>query len=238
MIKYRNQEIPLLTLKKGTVLFRFSKNPESDLRGVAIDSEHTCLNSNYNVFFHPNPFVGKYMLPQYRDSKTIHVYKTLADLNLIMLINPSKYTRGHRNTERSFIKNCSKTRKGCFDRKLKGTDPCLSDTIIKKYPHVTGMIGFAKVDAKRLKENLPNISESLLKHMHFVEDSTGVKSIPELILYPLKKRNPKDIILNNSDELDSAYELLKEFPYNKKQLSEFMNELTYNPETYCYETQK
>ena len=48
MIKYRNQEIPLLTLKKGTILFRFSKNPESDLRGVEIDSEHTCLNSNYN----------------------------------------------------------------------------------------------------------------------------------------------------------------------------------------------
>ena len=235
MIKYRNKEIPILTLKKGTLLFRYSKNPLPDLRGVPIDSEHTCLNSNYNVFFHPNPFVGKYMLPQFRKFDKINIYKTLTDLKIIMLIKPSIFTRGHRNSKRNFIKNCSDTRKGCFERKLKSSDPCLSDTIIKKYPDVTGMIGFAKADAKVLNIFEKHISPSNMKYMHFVEDINGVKSIPEIILYPLKTRNPKDIIINNSEKLDQAYELVSEFPYNTEKLREFMDKAKYNPETYCYE---
>ena len=236
MIKYRNKEIPILTLKKGTLLFRYSKNGTlSDLRGIPVDSEHTCLNSNYNVFFHPNPFVGKYMLPQFKNYEKINIYKTLADLHVIKLIKPSPFTRGHRHSKRSFIKNCSKTRKGCFDRKLKSSDPCLSNTIIKKYPHITGMIGFAKSDSDILNSFINNISSANMKYMHFVEDANGVKSIPEIILYPLKTRNPKDIILNNSEQLDQAYELISEFPYNTEKLREFMDKARYNPETYCYE---
>jgi hypothetical protein len=236
MIKYRNKEIPILTLKKGTLLFRYSKNGSlPDLRGIPIDSEHTCLNSNYNVFFHPNPFVGRYMLPQFKKFDTINIYKTLADLKIIMLIKPSVFTRGHRNSKRNFIKNCSNTRKGCFDRKLKSSDPCLSDTIIKKYPEITGMIGFAKKDANVLNIFEKNISASNMKYMHFVEDINGVKSVPEIVLYPLKTRNPKDIIINNSEKLDQAYELVSEFPYNTEKLREFMDKAKYNPETYCYE---
>jgi hypothetical protein len=235
MIKYRNKEIPILTLKKGTLLFRYSKNNLTDLRGVPIDSEHTCLNSNYNVFFHPNPFVGKYMLRQFKNVEKINIYKTLADLKIIMLIKPSPFTRGHRKSKRNFIKNCSDTRKGCFDRKYKASDPCLSDTIIEKYPDITGMIGFAKTDARMLDRFIKNISPSNMKYMHFVEDINGVKSIPEIILYPLKTRNPKDIIINNSEKLDNAYELISEFPYDVVKLREFMNKAKYNPETYCYE---
>ena len=238
MIKYRNKEIPILTLKKGTLLFRFSKNGSiPDLRGIPIDSQHTCLNSNYNVFFHPNPFVGKSMLRQFKDYETINIYKTLSDLKIIKLIKPSLFTRGHRNSKRNFIKNCSDTRKGCFERKLKSSDPCLSDTIIKKYPEITGMIGFAKADAENLnislKKGFP--SKANMKYMHFVEDINGIKSIPEIILYPLKTRNPKDIILNNSEKLDQAYELVGEFQYDPEKLRKFMDQAIYNPETYCYE---
>lgn len=237
-IKYRKKDIPLLTLKKGTILFRYSKNPLTDLRGIPIDDEHTCLNSNFNVFFHPNPFVGKAMLGQFRKFEKINIYKTLADLHLIMLIKPSLYTRGHRHSKRNFIKNCSDTRKGCFKRKDKSSDPCLSDTIIKKYPNVTGMIGFAKLDADKLEKSLMKgfPSRSNMKYMHFVEDANGVKSIPEIILYPLKTRNPKDLIINNSEKLDQAYELIHEFSYDSEKLREFMNTLTYNPSTYCYES--
>ena len=237
MIKYRNKDIPILTLKKGTLLFRFSKNPLSDLRGIPIDSEHTCLNSNYNVFFHPNPFVGKSMLRQFKDVEKINIYKTLADLHLIMLIKPSQFTRGHRNSKRNFIKNCSDTRKGCFERKFKSSDPCLSDTIIKKYPHITGMIGFAIKDSMKLNISMGKgfPSRANMKYMHFVEDMNGVKSIPEIILYPLKTRNPKDLIINNSEKLDQAYELISEFPYDVVKLREFMDKAKYNPETYCYE---
>lgn len=235
-ILYRKEKIPTMTLKKGTLLFRYTKDSKTDLRGIPIDENHTCLNSNYNVFFHPNPFVGKAMLYQFRKFDTIHVYRTLHDLNIIKLLKPSKYTRGHRHSSRSFITSCSKTRKGCFERKPKSSDPCFSKTIIEKYPDIVGMIGFAKIDADALQKTLDSgyIKPANMKYFHFMEDANGVKSIPEIILYPLRRRNPKDQILENNQKIDSAYELLGEFQYDTIKLREFMEKTRFDPDTEMY----
>lgn len=237
-VPYRNTKLMVQTIPKGTLLFRFTKTPDNDLRGVPVNETTRCITPNMNVFFHPNPFIGYHMYREYWNEigKTVHIYVLNHDVKVLLLTNPSKYSRLDYKKKGMFLKPCSTVRKGCMPSKGKEYDACVSDTFIKKHPSIVGMLALAAGDVKSFKKALKRgIKNKTLKTFHKAKDSAGVESVPELILHPLTTRPAKDVLVNSDTVLENNYSLLKSVPYNEAELHIFMEKhAEYNPDTYFY----
>lgn len=235
-ITYRKEKLFIKTIPKDTLLFRLTKTPENDTRGVPIDKGR-CITPNFNVFFHPNPFIGKHMYKDYeKETGTdVSIYILTNDIKVLMLIEPSKYSRMDRR-KKKFIKPCSTVKKGCMSKTGNEYDPCFSDTLIKKHPEIVGMIALAPGDLKHMRSALKRgIRDKTQKLFHKAKDSFGISAVPELILHPLTKRPSKDIIVNPEDKLENNYSLMKTIPYNEDELHKFMEDhAVYNPDTYFF----
>lgn len=237
-IQWKNTKIPIKVIPKGTLLFRLVKEPKNDIRGVPVDETTRCITPNFNVYFHPNPFIGHHMYKEYLSEigDTVHIYILKNDVKVISLINPSKYSRLDYKKKGIFLKPCSTVRRGCMPRKGKEYDVCLSDSIIKKYSDVVGMIAIAAGDAKYLRKALKRgIPNKTLKTFKNAKDSSNIEGVPELILHPLTKRPSSEILVKDDTELDTNYKLLKKIEYNEDKLHTFMNKhATYDDETKFY----
>lgn len=237
-IPYRRSTIQLKTIPKGTLLFRLTKTPENDIRGVPREDGTRCITPNFNVYFHPTPFVGHYMYKQYADEigDVVHIYKLKKDIKVILLLDPSEYTRLDRIKKGMFLKPCSTIKKGCMTRRGRAYDTCLSDTIIKKFPHVVGMLGISVGDTKYLRDRLRRgINRKTAKTFKMARDSSDHYGIPELALYPLAERSSKEIIVKEDTELDNIYEPVDSIQYSEQKLHKFMDaHATYDPDTYFY----
>jgi hypothetical protein len=115
-------------------------------------------------------------------------------------------------------------------------NPCLSDTIIEKYPDVVGMVALSVSDAGRINDSVKRKTLRNKKYYHFADDSAGIHSIPELILHPLTKRPSKDMIVKPEDKLENNYKILKTFyALDTEKLAKFMdNHAVYDPDTFFY----
>jgi hypothetical protein len=121
-------------------------------------------------------------------------------------------------------------------KKGKEYDACLSDTLIKKFPDVVGMIAISAGDIKYFKKALKRgIKNKTLKTFHKAKDSSKIEGVPELILHPLTKRPSGDILVKDDTELDTNYKLLKKVSYNEDKLHQFMyKHAKYDDETKFY----
>ena len=237
-IPYRKSKLMVKTIPKGTLLFRLVKDSESDTHGVLLEDGTRCITPNYNVYFHPNPFIGYHMYKEYLDElgDEVSIYVLEKDVKVLLLLNPSEYNRLDYKKKKLFLKPCSTARKGCLPKKGKSYDPCFSDTIVKKYPEIVGMLanaaGDVKLFSKALKRGIPH---KTLRTFKKAKDSFGIEAVPELILHPLTKRPSSNVIVKEGDQLDNNYKLLKKVKYNETQLHEFMNNhAEYNSDTYFY----
>lgn len=237
-IPYRRTNLLVKKIPKGTLLFRLSKDQESDTRGVLLEDGTRCITPNYNVYFHPNPFIGHHIYKEYLSEigDTVHIYELQKDVKVLLLLNPSPYNRLDYKKKGMFLKPCSTVKKGCMPRKGKEYDPCLSDTIIKKHPEIVGMLSNAPGDIKLLKKALKRgIPNKTLKTFKKAKDSFGVEMVPELILHPLAKRSSSNVIVKQDDQVDGNYKLLKSVKYNESELHKFMDKhAIYDSETYFY----
>jgi hypothetical protein len=225
-IPYRKSKILVKTIPKDTLLFRLTKDPENDTRGVLLDNGTRCITPNFNVYFHPTPFSGHYMYKQYAKEigNTVHVYKLKKSIKVILLIEPSEYTRMDRIKKGIFLKPCSTVRKGCMPRKGREYDTCLSDTIIKKFPNIVGTLSISVGDNKHLRDSIrKGIPHKTLKTIRRVKDASEHSGVPELALYPLIERESKNVIVKEDDELKNNYELIDSIDYNEEKLHKFMN---------------
>lgn len=237
-IPYRNTKLLIQTIPKGTLLFRLVKQPKNDLRGVPLDDGTRCIIPNFNVYFYPNPFAAIRSLDKRLISpiSKMHTYILEKDVKVVLLTLPSKYSRSSRKTKRNFIKTCDKVPKGCMPNSLDAWDPCFSDTIVKKYPDVVGMVAVAFLDTLRLKRSLKKTSKNISKFFKTATDSRGIKGLPELILHPLVKRPSKQVIVHESDTLENNYTLLTKFDLNNEaKMLQFMDKhAKYDPNTLFY----
>lgn len=239
-VPYRNTKLLVKTIPKGTLLFRLAKNVENDFRGVPIDEKTRCIHTNFKVFFYPNPFAAELAFEKYLEEvydKNTYVYILTKDIKVFYLLNPSPYTRRDKTRKRFFIKRCSTVKRGCMTKELNSYDACFSDTIIKKYPSIVGYIGNVFKDSVAMKKRLykPE-NEKYRKYFRFANDFTNVKSVPELAIYPLAERHPKDLLVEEDTPLDNNYKLFKTFNRNdKKSIMNFMDKHTkFDPETFYF----
>jgi len=134
-----------------------------------------------------------------------------------------------------FIKRCSTVKKGCLPNTGREYDPCMSKTIIEKYPDIVGMIAISIGDTREMKKGLKK-TQRLQKYFKFAKDVRGVSGVPELVLHPLTVRPSKDIITHETDKLENNYQEIARFDrFNYQKLEDFMKKhATYDPETYFY----
>jgi len=245
-IPYRNTKLLVKTIPKGTVLFRLvTKKNNDEIRGIPNSDGTRCISPNHNVFFYPNPFLAKEALEMWSSkSNYMSVYILEHPVKVLWLLLPSKYSRVTKNTKRNFITRCTNIKPGCIPYKGKGMhakfNPCVSETMIRKYPDVTGMITLSIGDAPRIRSFLKKTSKQVLQYQHTAKDSNyQLESIPELILHPLRKRPQKDLIVNVDDELDNAYSFYRSFSAKDTDtLIKFMKTLEYDSSTYFFKVKK
>ena len=238
-VPYRRSNIMVKTIPKGTLLFRLAKNIENDTRGVPLEDGTRCITPHFKVFFYPNPFAAELAFEKYLNEfdKNVYVYILTKDIKVFYLLKPSPYARRDKTRKAFFLKRCSTVKKGCLPRKLNDWDACFSDTIVKKYPNIVGYLANVNKDAISLKQNLFKPENTKYKkYFHFTEDSVGVKSVPELAIYPLETRSEKDVIVKPDDKLQNTYKLFKTFNRNdKKSIMMFMDKhTTLDPESYYF----
>ena len=236
-VPYRNTEILVKTIPKNTLLFRIPRNSIDDFKGAKLEDGTRCLTPNYNVYFHPNPFVGHISLPTTFTSleSSVFVYKLKKDIKVLWLLNPSRYSRRTKNSKSMFVKRCSTVKKGCLPSEGKYFDPCLSDTMIKNYPDIVGMIAISGGDNAILRKNLKK-TVRFKKYLNGAMDARKRGGIPELVLHPLTKRPSEDMISPESKEHETNYEFVKKLDKkNIPKLISFMERhASYNPETFFY----
>jgi hypothetical protein len=238
-VPYRNTKLSVKTIPKGTLLFRMTKDVENDLRGVPLEDGTRCLTPHFKVFFYPNPFASELAFKQYLTDydKNVYVYILTRDIQVFNLVKPSQYTRRDKTRKRFFLKRCSTVKQGCLPRKLNDYDVCFSDTIVKKYPNIVGYLANVWTDSIYIKKNLfTSENAKYKKYFHFATDATDLKSVPELALYPLAEKSPKDVIVKPEDKLENNYKLFKTFNRNdKKSIVNFLDKHTeYDPETFYF----
>ena len=238
-IPYRRSKLHIKTFPKGTLLFRLVKNTEDDLRGPKLADGSRCLTPHYHVYFYPNPFMGKLSIDLWSTHyNKIHVYKTTKEIKVLSLLTPSKYTRFHKATKRTFIKRCNKVPQGCLPKPLRGYNPCFSETMIKNHPDVVGIMSIAKADADRLRNNITRgkTQRRNLKYFHNAVDADGAEAPPEIAIHPMTSRPSKDVITTSEDEIENNYKLLKSIKTSDEDsLRSFMDKhAKYNPDTFYY----
>lgn len=238
-IPYRRSKLLIKTIPKGTLLFRLVKNSEDDLRGVKLEDGTRCITPNYNVFFHPNPFIGYLMYHTEFPEMTnmVHIYILKHDIKVILLVNPSQYNRlDYKKKKGIFIKPCSTVKKGCLPKELKSYDTCLSKSVIENHPEVVGTLSLSAGDQKYYRAALKRgVNHRTLRTFKKAKDSFGIEAVPELSLHPLTKRPNKDVILEPNDKVENNYRLLKKVKYNEKELQNFMQKhAVYDQNTYFY----
>lgn len=239
-IPYRNTRLLIKTIPKGTLLFRILRNPENDFRGVPLEDGTRCIVPTFNVYFYPNPFAAEITFAKYLEQdydSNIYAYILTKDVKLLSLVAPSRYTRLDKSRKRTFIKRCSTVKKGCLPKAMNEYDACFSKTMIEKHPSIVGYIGIPFRDSISLKKGLKDPkNKRYLKYFQFTSDNMGTTGVPEIAMYPLTKREPKDVIVKESDKLENNYKILKVFHRNdKKSIMTFMDDhAVFDPSTFYY----
>ena len=203
------KEFQTIKIPRGTVLFRGlsfeSKNIHTslfnDLIGIR-DGPRYKISPTMNVFFYPVPYVSDVV-----NIYNIHtMYITQYDIELIMLVSPSLITRGNKNIidpHLSPITTCSRISE--FDKcgyKMSDDDPCVTEIILKRFPHIDGYIGLAEQDIALINKKYKDIVDKnanidIVKQIipSIITNSRGLAGIPEIVVHPLRFRHDECHIL-------------------------------------------
>ena len=210
--------LSIITIPKGTILFRKSKDINSDYCGVPqkYNKNNYLTHRDHNIFFYFYPFYSD-GIDATTDEMTNKMFYLTKDIQLLNLTYPSKANRGDRHNVdyEDIFKSCNK-----IDEALYRYDPCLSDYFIEDYPDVMGMLAIAKTDAKEHLELYYNKNNSEKDEALFYSvlwQDSEIKGSPEIILHPFQKRIKESLheggvvqSIEDCEKLPKNYELLEE----------------------------
>ena len=197
---YNDIQVPLLTIPKGTVLFRSMRKEGlilTDFLGIPDEENNYCLSPYHNVYFYTYPYVIDTNKHAENENKMHMVmYVTATDVKVVLLLNPSPYVR-HRDEKAPFFTECDKVQ--FCGTTGKEYDKCLLMDFMQDNPDVCGMIGIQAADVTRFnnKWRTPEF-EPFRKFVTFLWDAGNMRDkknygTPEIALYPLRMRNLKEI---------------------------------------------
>ena len=201
-LDFKGAKIPIITIPKGTLLFRAVRHSEGDFSGADISPGKRCIPKNYNVFFYMNPYVPE-IHPELAKVPNVDVYETPHDLKVVSMVRPSPYSRGsHYKTEKFPMISCDQIKDTC----LKGReyDPCFKDEFLETFPDVHGWVAVGRSDSKKLLDAMK--SGEVPKDIHLVKDQRGVEGAMELALYPLRKREMDNVYIEHPTDWKARHE--------------------------------
>jgi len=223
--EYNEIQVPILTIPKGTVLFRSMKKEDliiTDFLGIINpDKENEyCLSPYHNVYFYTYPYVidtNDYAV----DENKMHMvmYTTTVDVKVVLLLKPSPYTR-HRDFGAPFFTECDKVQ-------FCGTtgnnyDKCLLMDFMQANPDVCGMVGIQAPDVVRFNKKWQmSWFEPFRKFITYLWDAGNLRGndmfgTPEIILYPRRTRilkETKTVLDDSVDKFDYIMERQDEYNY-------------------------
>jgi hypothetical protein len=224
-ITYNDKQIPILNIKKGTLLFRYvydnpgdnvtiNKMAPGSFLGIQNEKDENeyCLPSNYNVFFYPYPYVmdtNKYLKPT---ASKMMLFETTTDIKVALFLKPSLYTRNMTGEENEISVSCDNFN-FCYGLKGRSHDPCFKEEFMKQHPEIMGIYGISFNDNKRFLQqfNKP-IFKPFRKFIHMYEDNKTI-GVPELMLYPLRRRGDEIVTKVEGDVYDFIKKHEKSFNY-------------------------
>jgi hypothetical protein len=124
------------------------------------------------------------------------MYVTTTDVKVVLLLNPSPYTR-HRDFKAPFFTECDKVQ--FCGTTGKEYDKCLLMDFMQDNSDVCGMIGIQAADVVRFNHKWQTSEfEPFRKFVTFLWDAGNMQGkkfygTPEIALYPLRMRNLKEI---------------------------------------------
>ena len=201
-------KLSIITIPKGTVLFRKSKDLNSDYCGSRNNEENP---ANYNVSTDLNVFF--YFYPYYGDTVDVaqgtnKMFILTQDIKLLNLTYPSSINRKDRNNNyyNDIFVSC------------RNYDPCFTDDFKKKHPDILGFLAIAENDAEehvRIYYNQDKKNKDKNNYPSFYSvlwEDNRIKGSPEIILYPFQERFLKEIhhSIDECKKIPNNYELLAE----------------------------
>lgn len=204
-IKYKGDDVNIITLPKGTILFR-GYNEEKNIiddyvgfRREAPEDNETIIPEDYNVFFYPYPFaVEEY----FSNFKTFVIMALQYDVQIVSQVYPSTNTHDDMYRDYGYVKPC----------KARPYDPCLTADFMKEYPKVVGQIGLFPGDVKAMNDIYSDKVETFKYWKNFM-DYNGYVGVPEVILYPFKERQKKKTFTEKDKTFESLNSRIKEYNY-------------------------
>jgi len=199
--KYNEEDLPIITIPKGTVLFRNHDNPQviaNDFVGMPKKSfwngEEYYLSSNHLVWYSLRPFEK-----MFGDITSINVLQN--DIKVILGLNPS--TLNGKDIifygETKFQIECDKLK---HKRKVPQTDgdgteyACYKEDFIEQNPDIMGSFqNYPGDDATAFSLD----KKFILDYETFYEDKDKYINVPELVIYPRKIRDVKDRVMKKKD---------------------------------------
>jgi hypothetical protein len=205
-IKFKGESIPIVTIPKGTVLFRLIYDREdhfSDFGGIKLlqktGQDKYCLNRQSNVFFFPYPYAidfNKYVTKDKVTNRQTIVYVTTTDVKLGLFVSPSKKTRKD-HINKSILQSCDKFQL-CGDFQGHSYDPCFEDDFIEAYPEIVGSMTLSFLDMNTLRANFwKEEVTDFRKFITFIrEHGKNPPGVPDMAIYPRRKRSMEEITTN------------------------------------------
>ena len=194
--EYNGYHIPIMIIPKGTILFRSTNEDEEDFCGFwdfddDKDEDIFCLYKNMNVFFYPYPgyFENKF--------KIYVVEKTLKIVNFIYPSHLSYLGMYKFNHKHDFIQPADIVEPSfCEGKKGRDNDRAFLKDFLRVNGDIAGYIGLVPIDIGWVHQpNYPFLNNYSLFH----QDVTGMKGVPEIVLYPKQERMLEERILSKKD---------------------------------------
>jgi len=215
--------LSIITIPKGTILFRKSKDINSDYCGFPDKtSNYYTTHADLNIFFYIYPYYSD-IIDATHDEMTNKMFYLTKDIQLLNLTYPAKANRGDKNNMdyEDVFKSCN-----TIHKTLNAYDPCLSSWFIKQYPDVMGMLAIAETDAHdhiKLYYNKKNSKNDESLFYSVLWQDSKIRGSPEVILHPFQKRTEQSLFstgsiipskLEDCKKLPKNYELLEESTEN------------------------
>jgi hypothetical protein len=217
--------LSIITIPKGTVLFRKSKDLNSDYCGCR-NKENPAnydVPTDLNVFFYFYPYYSD-IIDATDNQMTNKMFILTQDIKLLNLTYPSSINRRdrHNTTYNNIFVSC------------RTHDPCFTDIFKKKHPDILGFLAIAENDANdhvKIYYNQDKTNKKTDKYPSFYSvlwEDSRIKGSPEIILYPFQKRFLKEIhhSIEECKTIGNNYKLLAESNDEKPIVSQLNDYLT------------